>query len=74
MLIALTTPPRLDLADHLEELARRVRNGHISDLVMFYDGKDTGQYHYEATCTYERAVGLTALAHSEALKRMREAE
>jgi hypothetical protein len=63
--------PRLDLAEHLERLAERVRAGGVEDIVLFYDGKDSGLYHYEATCTLERAVALTALAHNEALGRMR---
>lgn len=70
-LISIDGKPRADLANHLEELAARVREGGIVDLVMFYDGKDTGMYHYEATCSYERAVALTAMAHAQALSRMR---
>lgn len=44
-LVPLSAPPRLDLAEHLEALAHRVRGGAVTDLVLFYDGKDTGQYH-----------------------------
>jgi hypothetical protein len=69
-LISIDGKPREDLADHLEELAARVRGGGIVDLVMFFDGKDTGMYHYEATCSYERAVALTAMAHAQAIQRM----
>lgn len=61
---------RADFAQYLRKMADRVDAGDVTDMVMMYCDDNT--YCYKRWTSKFSAVALTAMAHEEALRMMRE--
>lgn len=65
-----TSESRADAAAQLRHFADRIESGECTDYVLF--AVDDGHYRYRRWATRFNAVALTAMAHNEAIRHMKE--